>query len=159
VQKSTKIFFVVFGQQSSSLKWNSLLFFTCFYDIKLRLSLFGVEGRIFVNLFFLFTDLQNTISPKNSAKSFFSYSGEKNNSTISIHFLLRKIKLFLVFVFFQHKIFLYSLVFFLTKKCVSLFLNPAYKFIFKSFIKRTQKRAKKIAPLQHLLAKTPYFDE
>jgi len=58
-----------------------------------------------------------------------------------------------VLVFFQHKIFLYSLVFFLTKKCVCLCLNPAYKFIFKSYIKKAQKRAKKeIAPLQHLLA-------
>jgi len=84
-----------------------------------------------------------------------TYSGEKNNSTTSIHFLLDKIKLFSVFVFFQHTIFLCSLVFSLTKKCVSLFLNPAYKFIFNSFIKKAQKKAKKIiAPLQHLLAKS-----
>jgi len=52
-----------------------------------------------------------------------TYNGEKNNSTTSIHFLLGKIKLFSVSVFFQHKIFLYSLVFFLTKECVSFFFK------------------------------------
>jgi len=84
-----------------------------------------------------------------------TYSGEKNNSTTSIHFLLGKLKLFSVFVFFNTKIFLYSLVFLLTKKCVTILRSPAYIFIFKYFIKKAQKMAKKnIAPLTHLLANT-----